>query len=200
MADVHDPAPTPVEANPPEADPAPTLKRETLMTVTRKHFGLLVAAVGLAGLSLGAMTLALLRPTTVVVCVTQAGGPPMAPRALAAPTIRFHHPPLRARGMTFLGVHIRTDDPGRFAQPPGAESTDGAEVVGIFPHTPAEHADIRRGDVITKVGDDDIANAEQLVACIRGHQPGDQVEVSLRRDGKPMTVEATLSEWNRSPR
>ena len=43
-----------------------------------------------------------------------------------------------------------------------ASSGDGARIVAVVPSSPAADGGLQRGDVITKVGDDDVKNPAQL--------------------------------------
>ena len=57
---------------------------------------------------------------------------------------------------------------------------------------PAAKAGIHEGDVITKVGDRPVGNADELQVAVQEHEPGDEVPVTLLRDGRQMTVQVTL--------
>ncbi len=46
--------------------------------------------------------------------------------------------------------------------------------------------------MITKVDDQVIDGSESLVATIRGHRPGEKVEITYLRDGKTSTTTADL--------
>ena len=46
--------------------------------------------------------------------------------------------------------------------------------------------------MITKVGDRAVGNAAELIVAVRTHSVGDQVSVVLARDGRELTVRATL--------
>jgi putative serine protease PepD len=68
----------------------------------------------------------------------------------------------------------------------------GAQVESVEPGGPAADAGLRKGDVITKVGDEVIDSSESLVATIRGHRPDEKVTITYLRDGKTQTTTATL--------
>ncbi len=53
-------------------------------------------------------------------------------------------------------------------------------------------AGLKPGDVITKVNDQTVTDAESLVATVRGMRPDDQVQITVIRGGKTMTIRATL--------
>ena len=84
-----------------------------------------------------------------------------------------------------LGVRVSAMDMG----------DDGAVVAGVEPNSPAEQAGVRRGDVITKVGDRLIDSADALIAATRSHDFGETVTLQIRREGEeaPVSVDVTLS-------
>ena len=57
---------------------------------------------------------------------------------------------------------------------------------------PPSRLGLREGDVITKVGDRQVDDADSLIAAIRSHRPGDEVTLTFTRDGSQDTVTATL--------
>ena len=74
-----------------------------------------------------------------------------------------------------------------------SESTDnGATISSITKNSAAEKAGLKKGDVITKVGDDTIDDANDLVEAIGKHKPADKVSITYQRDKKEATVTATL--------
>ena len=71
-------------------------------------------------------------------------------------------------------------------------STDsGAYVASVVEDGPAAKAGIQEGDVITKLGDDEITSADGLIIALRSHEVGEKVEISLMRgkEEKKVTVE-----------
>ena len=74
-------------------------------------------------------------------------------------------------------------------------STDsGAYVASVVEDGPAAKAGIQEGDVITKLGDDEITSADGLIIALRSHEVGEKVEITLMRgkDEKKVTVELGL--------
>ncbi len=71
--------------------------------------------------------------------------------------------------------------------------TDGAQVQNVQAGGPAALAGIAEGDVITKVGDRLVGNADELVVAVRENPVGASVPVVLMRDGRQMTVTVTLT-------
>ncbi len=71
--------------------------------------------------------------------------------------------------------------------------TDGAQVQNVQQGGPAAAAGIAEGDVIVKVGDRSVGNADELVVAVRENAVGATVPVVLMRGGREMTVNVTLA-------
>ena len=71
--------------------------------------------------------------------------------------------------------------------------TDGAQVQNVQQGGPAAAAGIAEGDVIIKVGDRAVGNADELVVAVRENAVGATVPVVLMRGGRQMTVNVTLA-------
>jgi putative serine protease PepD len=74
----------------------------------------------------------------------------------------------------------------------GNSLTQGAVLQSIDNGGAAAGAGLKKGDVITKVGDTVIDGSESLVATIRGHRPGEEVEITYLRGGHEDTTTADL--------
>ncbi len=68
----------------------------------------------------------------------------------------------------------------------------GAGIEQVNGGSAAEKAGVERGDVVTKVDDDIVTGSDSLVATIRGHRPGDEVTLTVVRDGKTRTIDVKL--------
>ena len=55
-----------------------------------------------------------------------------------------------------------------------------------------EEAGLQAGDVVLKVDDEVISSVDGLVATIRGYRPGEEVTLTVLRDGETLTMKATL--------
>ena len=80
-----------------------------------------------------------------------------------------------------LGVSTQTEQDGH-----------GVAVVQVTGGSAADDAGLRTGDVITSIDDATIATPDTLATTIAQHQPGDQVQITYERNGKPSTVTVTL--------
>lgn len=75
----------------------------------------------------------------------------------------------------------------------GGTTRQGAVVQEVTAGTPAEAAGIRSGDVIVAIDDRPVAGAESLTGFVRQYASGDEVTLAVVRDGKAITVTATLA-------
>ncbi|MFF0302306.1 trypsin-like peptidase domain-containing protein [Streptomyces sp. NPDC004562] len=57
---------------------------------------------------------------------------------------------------------------------------------------PGAKAGIEPGDVITEIDGARVHSGEELIIKTRAHRPGDRLELTLRRDGKEITLKLTL--------
>ncbi|WP_107771954.1 S1C family serine protease [Nocardioides sediminis] len=73
-----------------------------------------------------------------------------------------------------------------------AEGAAGALVREVSPGSTAADAGLQQGDVITRVDDRAITDADSLVATIRSYRPGDEVEVTWQRDGEEQSATLAL--------
>lgn len=70
----------------------------------------------------------------------------------------------------------------------------GAIVTDISPDSPADDAGLQVGDVVVEVDGAAVDGTGGVIGAIRGHQPGDDVQVTVERDGTTVTVDVTLAE------
>jgi putative serine protease PepD len=82
----------------------------------------------------------------------------------------------------YLGITVDT-----------SSSPQGAGIGRVFPDQPAIKAGLRAGDVIVKLDDSVITNADDLSNVIDGKKPGDSLSVTYVRNGKQHTVKVKLA-------
>jgi serine protease Do len=90
-----------------------------------------------------------------------------------------------------LGVEVQTLDQG-LADSFHLSSPAGALVAKVVPDSAAAHAGLQSGDVILKYNGTSIADSGQLSARISMAAPGEHASLDISRDGKPMTLTATI--------
>jgi Do/DeqQ family serine protease len=96
-----------------------------------------------------------------------------------------------------LGVNIYDVTPD-VAKEFGLNDATGALVAGVSQGSAAEHAGIKTGDIIVSINGTPIRNAAELRNTIGMQRVGDQVEIGLLRDGKPLKVAALVAEHSES--
>jgi hypothetical protein len=93
----------------------------------------------------------------------------------------------------YLGVQVQ--DVTRALQRARNLPTDeGALVNRVEDESPADHAGVRRGDVITEVDKEKIDGSQDLIRVVGGLEPGSRVRVTLWRSGSVRTVTVQLGE------
>jgi serine protease Do len=92
----------------------------------------------------------------------------------------------------YLGVNIQPITP-EIADGLGLKEPRGALVSEVQPDTPAAKAGIRAGDAVLAVNGEPVKDARELSRRISLLQPGASVKLTLIRDGKERTVEASLA-------
>jgi putative serine protease PepD len=73
-----------------------------------------------------------------------------------------------------------------------AGSPGGVRLVGVRAGSPAEQAGLRGDDIITRIGEAEIADLQAMTDALRSHQPGDTVDIVVRRGDRVTKVRATL--------
>lgn len=76
----------------------------------------------------------------------------------------------------------------------GLPASRGAVVESVQEGTGAAEADLRPGDIIVAVDGEPLATMSELVAEVRRRQPGDDLVLTIIRDGEESDVEVVLSE------
>ena len=93
----------------------------------------------------------------------------------------------------YLGVFttdLSSEDAGRFDLPVDS----GALVEKVVAGSAAEQAGVRKGDIITALGDAEVMSYGDLLGALRDHEPGDTVTLTVFRNGDEKQLEVTLGE------
>jgi serine protease Do len=109
-------------------------------------------------------------------------------KAVVAQLKDFGHP---RRG--WLGVRIQQVTPD-IAESLGLKDASGAMVAGVNDGGPADKAKIHNGDIILKFNNQDVKEMRTLPRIVADSEVGKSVPVVLWRDGKEVSVQATLAE------
>jgi serine protease Do len=89
-----------------------------------------------------------------------------------------------------LGLSVQSVDPD-LAEALGLHSDKGAVVTAVLPGGPGEEAGVKRGDVILRVDDAVVRNAEGLAAAFSGVKPGRETDLTLMRGIKTLELSIT---------
>ncbi len=73
-------------------------------------------------------------------------------------------------------------------------SSDGVFVIDVVPDSPAEHAGLKHGDVITHVNGKLVDDEDELVDDLNKAGAGKRVDLTVIRDGKKQDIKAKLDE------
>nr|WP_246359757.1 DegQ family serine endoprotease [Stakelama sediminis] len=94
------------------------------------------------------------------------------------------------RGYLGVGIQPVTDD---IASALGIPKNRGELISSVEPDSAAAKAGIKQGDVIMQVNGQDVTPDQTLSYLVANIKPGETVPFQLIRDGKTMTVKATLA-------
>ena len=72
------------------------------------------------------------------------------------------------------------------------EGTSGVKLSGVGPGTPAEKAGLKSGDTVVGFAGKPIATIYDYTQGLARAKPGDEVEIKVLRDGKEVSLKATL--------
>jgi serine protease Do len=91
----------------------------------------------------------------------------------------------------FIGVNI-SEVSEEIAKSEGLNSMNGVYVDSVLPGGAAKSAGIRPGDVILKIGEQEINDVSSLEEQVGRFRPGDNVNVSVMRNGQQINIPVTL--------
>ena len=74
----------------------------------------------------------------------------------------------------------------------GEASDTGAKILGVTSGSPAASAGMKKGDVVTEVEGEKVADGIALIVAIRAHQPGETVSFTVDRGGSVLQLRITL--------
>ena len=95
-------------------------------------------------------------------------------------------------GGAWLGVYL-----GDAGEESGWDENEGAIVREVVKDGPADKAGLRENDIIIKLQDRTVRDADDVTRDIRKMKPGDEVKLLVLRDKKKVTLTAKLQERKR---
>ena len=70
--------------------------------------------------------------------------------------------------------------------PDFTEDIAGYKLAGVFDDSPAARVGLEKGDVLVRMAGQEITNLADFTRVLRANAPGDLVEITILRDGKPL--------------
>lgn len=95
-----------------------------------------------------------------------------------------------------LGVQI-SDVTAVDAEAYGLQEVSGAEINAVDEDSPAEKSGLEIGDVVVGLDGEEIENATDLTTSVAEHDPGDEVTLTVIRDGRRRQFSVELGEFPR---
>jgi hypothetical protein len=118
-------------------------------------------------------------------------GPELQEQYRVAPVNPLRRP--RTEKAAYLGLSTSSPPASLRHQLKLPEGT-GLVVEFVQPKSPAQEAGIRQYDLLLRLNDQLLINAEQLAVLVRTFKPGEEVRLTLLREGERQTVQVTLAE------
>lgn len=81
-----------------------------------------------------------------------------------------------------------------WTQPAQTEDEQGVLIVSVQRDGPAAKAGLRRGDIVLKINEIQVDDAQALRDALAKLKPGDEVSLEISRGGSPLTLKAKLGE------
>lgn len=97
-----------------------------------------------------------------------------------------------SKARTVAGVALRELESGEAGRL-GLRTAGGAMVGAVAPGGPAERVGVKAGDVIVSAGGRQISHAAEFGQLVQMHQPGEQFDIVVVREGKPRQLELVLA-------
>jgi len=93
----------------------------------------------------------------------------------------------------YIGILGTTVDKD-YAETHSLKIEEGAIIAEVLKGSPSDKAGLKKGDIITKLDDEEINDMESLIVSVRNRKVGDKVKVTYYRDNKSQTAELELAE------
>ena len=102
-------------------------------------------------------------------------------RVESSNVVPFTIPEFNFSSGVFLGIEVNNSDAG-------------VEIVAVMPESPAEEAGLQAGDMLTAVNGEVVTDVRQAIETIAMNAVGDEITLTVMRDGEEIEITATLDE------
>jgi serine protease Do len=92
----------------------------------------------------------------------------------------------------FLGVEAQQITDG-MSSALNLKTKSGALIASVEPDSPAAHAGLQPGDVITSVNGEAVSNPRDLALDVAAVKPGDEAKLSIIRNGQPQSMSVKVA-------
>jgi serine protease Do len=96
----------------------------------------------------------------------------------------------------YLGISIESVTPEN-SQFFNLKEATGALVSQVTPDSPAAQAGVKSGDVIDQLDGHKVLDSSSLQIAVSQDNPGQKIQLGILRNGQPMTLSATVGEYNK---
>lgn len=93
-----------------------------------------------------------------------------------------------------LGVEAHELEDDGLASYFGARKGEGVLVLSVDEESVAGKAGVKPGDIISRVGEEDIADVQDVRTALKDYDEGDQFKITVLRHGKAQSLEATMDD------
>jgi serine protease Do len=94
------------------------------------------------------------------------------------------------------GMSLFSEDENRAMLGVVTEGADkGAEIQSITKESAAEKAGLKKGDILTRIGNKKIESTDDVTEAVHAHKPGEKVDIVYLRDGKEQKSTVELGKW-----
>jgi serine protease Do len=98
-----------------------------------------------------------------------------------------------AHGYLGIAMNDVTPDNAHFFN---LHDASGAIVAQVTPDSPASHAGLQQGDVITSLNGQNVTNSSALQMAVAEVNPGTSLALGVIRNGQPLTLHVTVGEYH----
>ncbi|HLN30961.1 MAG TPA: Do family serine endopeptidase [Gemmataceae bacterium] len=97
----------------------------------------------------------------------------------------------------YLGIQVQTLDPEVASRLGGANTSSNVAVTTVMAGSPAAHAGLKEGDIVTSIAGKPVKDGRDLQRIVATAPLGKPVELNVLRDGTAKTLKVTIQEQPR---
>jgi serine protease Do len=103
----------------------------------------------------------------------------------------WHTGSMLHRGAQKLGIEYQ-EVAGQLAEYFKVQGKRGVLVVSVAPEMPAAKAGVKAGDVLVRLGAQELSSGEDLRQAVAKATPGEELSVTVQRDGRPLELKLVV--------